>query len=269
MSGLLVDNGVAIIDGIYQRGKVAFTHERDPSPFAVDFLELLRPLVGTNGSVSGTIEELGSGNGRDIAYFAAAGLRTIGYELSQKAKALTQKRFQEEGLEGRLVLRGDFADTTGIEQGSLVGVYGVSSLHYYHPLEALALLAQHRQLLQKNGLIGIALKTTGAPRYDGVMDVRSLTLTFDFNNAANQVCAFTSHGLEDNTVVSGFTYPYPEGRITRWFYTSDQLAALGRLAGLHPIKKEVVTIHSYGNHDQDEQFAYVVFAKQAPHGETR
>lgn len=269
MSGLLADNGVAIIDGIYKRGNVAFTRERGPSPFAIDFLDQLQPLIRRNGSTSGVVEELGTGNGRDLVYFAAAGLTTIGYELSESARALTQQRFREEDLEERLVLRGNFADTAGIKPGSLVGVYGVSSLHYYHPLEALALLSQHRQLLQKNGLIGIALKTTGAQRYDGVVEIRSLALTFDFNAAANQICAFIAHGLDGDTTVCGFTYPYLEGSITRWFYTPEQLAALGRLAGLHPVKKDRVVIHSYGNRNQDEEFAYVVFAKHAPDGESR
>ncbi len=271
MSGLLEAGGAEAIGSLYRKGSVAFTRDRHPNPFAVDFFHELKPVIGSNGHTQGTIAELGSGAGRDAAYFAVHGLQVIAFELSQDARSLIEDRFRADDLEHRLTLRGNFQDTSGIEEQSLVGVYAVSSLHYYHPLKLYELLWHYKRLLSDNGKAGIALKTRNSSWYeDGIAARQRPDLLFDFNTAARQICAFTGHGLDDEErVVHGFRHEYPEGVVTRWYYSAEQIATLGRLAGLHPIKINVFPIHNYARQDRDEEFAYVVFAKHVPHGESR
>lgn len=122
-----------------QFGEVALTYHRmRPStpPAAVDWL---------TAGVTGTVLELGAGNGQATGVFVERGLRVHAVEPDARMRAVLGQR-----CPGVLVLDGS-AERIPHEDSSVNGVFAASAWHWFEPKETFAEIAR---VLRPGGVLG-------------------------------------------------------------------------------------------------------------------
>ena len=257
------------MEGIYQGEELLFATASEPTPFADRFLIDLLPSVLDNRNTSGRIAELGAGTGRDAVHFARKGLRVVAFDSCKTARDKIRAVVQTENLEDRLEVKGDYKNTQGISPGSLLGVYGVSSLHYLDPITAYELLVHYKSLLEPKGKIGLALKTRNASWYRELLDEKGAPdATYSFNDIAQVYRHFVTHkhfhfvnnGLSsEGEMIHAFDHQHEDGSsIRRVYYTPEQLRVLASLSGFTVEKLEIVSVPNYDRLGKTEEFCYLV-----------
>jgi SAM-dependent methyltransferase len=128
-----------------------------PSLFAQEVLEYLPK--------TGSLLELGAGQGQDSRYFAEQGYQVLSTDISQEGLRLSQEKTAPDLLSKMKFQQVDLSNSLPFEKGSFDIVYAHLSLHYFTKERTLQLFSEINEVLKPNGMISALFNTVEDPEY--------------------------------------------------------------------------------------------------------
>lgn len=120
---------------------------------------------------SGSIVDLGAGQGQDTRYFAANGFHVTSTDLSEDALAVSKRHTLPE-LANRITFQKfDLRDPFPFDDASFDVVYAHLSLHYFDTKQTSLIFDEIHRVLHHNGILAFLVNSIDDPEYQADKEI--------------------------------------------------------------------------------------------------
>lgn len=114
---------------------------------------------------SGTLLDLGAGQGQDSRYFAKNGFKVTSSDFADVALSISQQKAREEGLDISFKNL-DLARPLPFENQSFDVIYSHLALHYFDDITTEQLFTEIHRVLKPQGIVAMILNTIDDPEVE-------------------------------------------------------------------------------------------------------